>query len=151
MAIDVTITIDHSEIQKRVRNKTNKLSKSSGIKDPRIASNLQADDTPQDIKIVEDAIENAVGEVISALSKYVSNTAYGGGASVVALLMPDTWRSSNAVGLVEDVYDYVTYMAMAEFLTNAGDHNNASSQRDMAGKSLNNAIKKSLDRKSPLS
>lgn len=151
MPITVAITISNEEVTKRVRNNTHKLAKSSGIKDPRIESNMQADETLQDTKIVNDSIETAVGNIVNAMSRYVSDTAYGGGVSVVTLLMPDTWRQNNGVGLVEDVYDYVTDYTTSEFLKKAGNAKDASSFRTSADTSLSNAITKLLDRKSPLS
>lgn len=151
MPITVNITISNEEVTKRVRNNTHKLAKTSGLKDPRIESSLQADETLQDTKIVDDAIETAVGNVVNAMSKYVSDTNYGGGLSVITLLMPDTWRSHNGVGLLEDVYDYVTDYTMSEFLKKAGNAKDASAFRTSADTSLSNAITKLLDRKSPLS
>ena len=151
MAITVTITIVHDEVLKRVRNKTHKLAKSSGIKDPRIEANLQADDTAQDTKIVKDAISKAVGNLVNAMSRYVDDTLNNEDSNVIKLLMPDIWRINNAEGMTEDIYNYITEMSMSEFLSNAGDVKNSSLHRGYANEWLFDAMRKFNDRKSPIS
>ena len=146
----MVITIKYADVIYAVRNKTHKLGKSSGLKDPRMESNMQADDTNQDTNIVTDSIGKAIGNVSKELSKYVSSVTPGDGITTIAFVMPSTWRETNKVGLVDDIYNYLVDFAVAEFLTSARDGEGARAYMKTAEASLANAKIKLYDKKSPI-
>lgn len=146
-----SIRIRHNDIVYAVRNKTHKTSKSSGLKDARIESNMQADDTPQDTRIVNDSMSKAIGNVMRELSKYISSTETSSeDFTIVTFTMPSTWRDTNKTGLVDDIYNYIVDFTVSEFFTFARNYDDAKQYMATAVAELANAKKKLYDKKSSI-
>ena len=143
------INIQHSDIIYAVRNKTHKIGKSAAA-DPRAESNMQADDTTQDTKIVSDSIDKAIGNVIREMSKYVADTLHNDGMTTIVFAMPATWRSENKNGMITDIYNFIVDFCVFEFMTTARRMDEAKTYLALANASLANAKKKMLDKKSPI-
>ena len=146
----LVLNIKHGDITYAVRNKTHKAGKSFTPKDPRVTSNMQADDTAQDTKIVSDSMDKAIGNVISMMSKRVSDVNNEENMTTIVLNMPSTWRKSNRDGMITDIYNYIVDFCVAEFFVSARDIDDARTYLSSAEASLQQIRKKMNDKKSPI-
>lgn len=115
-----TVTINYGQVVADVRNETHKFGKSrdNGSLTPQQVSNLQADDLAQDTAILNEAVQAALRQAVSSLSKHIDGINGGSVKDAVDITFKMSRYysplSDQSVGL--GIYDFVKAMTIYEYL-----------------------------------
>lgn len=126
--IECDIIINHSEAIFDIRNITHKIGRAHFNGDNMMnVSVIQADDSPQDMAIMERSLERRIADIEAKVVRYsrgrktteeLDAVGRPSRTTTISLAMPDNWQEHSKLNLETAVYNYVVNMCVSDFLAN---------------------------------
>ena len=121
------IVINHSEAIFDIRNITHKVGRANFNGENMMSvSVMQADDSPQDMALIERSLKRRISDVETKVMRYsrgsetTEETDAVGRKSLtttISLAFPDTWQDNCMRNLQTAAYNYVVYACVSDFLS----------------------------------